>query len=319
MSTFTKYTPTSAPSFGILPVGATSSAFPGMQHQSPRDAHCMYAQFSAGSAPGMGAGHGGQQPQQGTGTGSKRLKNVHYVAKEWRAPTASDSRSPCPGINTLANHDILPRSGRNITHAMLVDIFEKFLHLDEPVLVSLLCLPVPKILTFLSAIGVANASNFFLRADGTFDLHDAAQHGIVEHDASLVHDDTPPGEKFAPVDTNMTKAELLLGLSADGVLMTAKDLGVARYLLERHLSTPLDAIHQMAANGEGPLAMSAFGFTQKDGTKAMKVNDFRNVFKFNRLPDGFKTYPKLITGADMNVTIAQLVARKEELIAFGQL
>ncbi|KAF7307835.1 hypothetical protein MKEN_01143700 [Mycena kentingensis (nom. inval.)] len=233
---------------------------------------------------------------------SKSTSPKHYVPKAWRAPTASDSRSPCPGLNTLANHDILPRSGRNITHSMLASIFENFFNFQEPL-----------------AIGVANASNLFLRADGTFDLHDTTVHGVIEHDASYVHDDTPAGEKFGTAETNMTKAELLVGLSADGVLMTAKDLGVARYLLERALVTPLDALHQMAANGEGPLAMSAFGFTQKDGTKAMKVDDFRNVFKYNRLPNGFKTYPEQVTGAIMNKTIAQLVARKEELIAFGQL
>ncbi|KAF7303082.1 hypothetical protein MKEN_01271700 [Mycena kentingensis (nom. inval.)] len=225
-----------------------------------------------------------------------------YVAKDWRAPTASDSRSPCPGLNTLANHDILARDGRNISHSMLVSVFEKFLNFEESF-----------------AIGIANASNFFLRADGTFDLHDSAVHGVIEHDASLVHDNTPAGEEFAPVETNMTKAELLLGLSADGVLMTAKDLGVARYLLERALTIPLDTTHQQLAAVEGPLGMSAFGFTQKDGTKAMKVDDFRNVFKFNRLPDGFKKSLQPVTIDDITKTTTQLLERKAELVAFGQL
>ncbi|KAF7303083.1 Cloroperoxidase [Mycena kentingensis (nom. inval.)] len=225
-----------------------------------------------------------------------------YVAEEWRAPTANDSRSPCPGINALANHAILPRDGRNITHPMLVDIFKKFLNLEE---------------TF--AITVANASNRFLRADGTFDLHDTALHGVIEDNASFVHDDVRPGEKYAPVETNMTKAELLIGLSADGVLMTAKDLAVARYLMERALTTPLDPVHQNGLNVVGPLGLSTFGFTQEDGTKAMKVEDFRNVFKFNRLPDGFTAYPQQVTRDDVNRTTTQLVARKEALIAFGTL
>lgn len=32
----------------------------------------------------------------------------------------SSVRSPCPAMNTLANHGFLPRNGRNITHQMLV-------------------------------------------------------------------------------------------------------------------------------------------------------------------------------------------------------
>ncbi|KAL2875153.1 hypothetical protein SGCOL_009584 [Colletotrichum sp. CLE4] len=32
----------------------------------------------------------------------------------WQPPGPGDLRSPCPGINTLANHGLLPRDGRNI-------------------------------------------------------------------------------------------------------------------------------------------------------------------------------------------------------------
>ncbi|EEB97652.1 hypothetical protein MPER_02989, partial [Moniliophthora perniciosa FA553] len=33
----------------------------------------------------------------------------------WQAPGPNDLRSPCPGLNTLANHGFLPRNGSNIT------------------------------------------------------------------------------------------------------------------------------------------------------------------------------------------------------------
>ncbi|KAJ7350928.1 Chloroperoxidase [Mycena albidolilacea] len=38
----------------------------------------------------------------------------------WIAPTATNVRSPCPGLNTLANHGYLPRSGKNISVPSLV-------------------------------------------------------------------------------------------------------------------------------------------------------------------------------------------------------
>jgi hypothetical protein len=58
-------------------------------------------------------------------------------AGEWRAPTDTDSRSPCPGLNTLANHDVLPRNGLNITQPMLVDVFINFLNFEEALFVLL--------------------------------------------------------------------------------------------------------------------------------------------------------------------------------------
>ncbi|KAF7360782.1 HEME-HALOPEROXIDASE domain-containing protein [Mycena venus] len=40
---------------------------------------------------------------------------------QWIAPKATDLRSPCPGLNTLANHGYLPRNGRNISIPMMLE------------------------------------------------------------------------------------------------------------------------------------------------------------------------------------------------------
>ncbi|KIK65092.1 hypothetical protein GYMLUDRAFT_117100, partial [Collybiopsis luxurians FD-317 M1] len=37
-----------------------------------------------------------------------------------RPNRAKDARAPCPGLNTLANHGYIPRSGRNITFIPLL-------------------------------------------------------------------------------------------------------------------------------------------------------------------------------------------------------
>ncbi|KAK8104530.1 uncharacterized protein PG998_011563 [Apiospora kogelbergensis] len=57
-------------------------------------------------ASGYVAGHAGMQYPQDP------------VGHEWRR-TSSDSRSPCPGLNILANHGYLPRDGRNINKTIL--------------------------------------------------------------------------------------------------------------------------------------------------------------------------------------------------------
>ncbi|KAM0693775.1 hypothetical protein Q7P36_007032 [Cladosporium allicinum] len=42
------------------------------------------------------------------------LSTRDFVPQEWIAPTAGDSRGPCPGLNTLANHGYIPRDGKDI-------------------------------------------------------------------------------------------------------------------------------------------------------------------------------------------------------------
>ncbi|KAJ7431741.1 hypothetical protein B0H11DRAFT_1704216 [Mycena galericulata] len=71
MSTFTKYgAPTTAPAYGLFPVGATSpNAFSSL-HRSPRDTHSMYAQFTTPAAAGAPST---QQPTPSQGSVSKRF------------------------------------------------------------------------------------------------------------------------------------------------------------------------------------------------------------------------------------------------------
>ncbi|EEB95895.1 hypothetical protein MPER_05065, partial [Moniliophthora perniciosa FA553] len=40
---------------------------------------------------------------------------IDWSQHQFQAPSETDLRSPCPGLNTLANHGFLPRNGSNIT------------------------------------------------------------------------------------------------------------------------------------------------------------------------------------------------------------
>lgn len=40
---------------------------------------------------------------------------------DWRAPAPHDLRGPCPVLNSLANHGIIPRDGRNMSLALLLE------------------------------------------------------------------------------------------------------------------------------------------------------------------------------------------------------
>lgn len=94
----------------------------------------------------------------------------------------TDSRGPCPGLNALANHGILPRSGKNIT--------------------------LPDIITGLGALNISAevATGFGVPAfrtssnpaGNTFDLSDLNKHGLIEHDGSLTRRDAEKGAQASP-------------------------------------------------------------------------------------------------------------------------
>ncbi|KAL2821231.1 Chloroperoxidase [Aspergillus granulosus] len=103
---------------------------------------------------------------------------------EWRAPGPDNSRSPCPGLNVMANHGYLPRNGRDISladlHAALVGAYNYAPEtLDNAFQMAL---------DFkLSTTG--NAS--------TIHLSDLNKHGAIEHDGSLSRSDFDLGDNHS--------------------------------------------------------------------------------------------------------------------------
>jgi hypothetical protein len=78
-------------------------------------------------------------------------------------------------LNTLANHNILPHSGKDITHDITLKALEDGVNFT------------PDLGTFL--FNFAIATNPDANAT-TFSLDNLGRHGILEHDASLRFDKT---------------------------------------------------------------------------------------------------------------------------------
>jgi hypothetical protein len=96
------------------------------------------------------------------------------LGNEWQEPGPMDKRSPCPALNTLANHGYLNRNGQKITAKAMQDAMTLVYNLS-PAVGALL----------------ANAAVKGLSPNGTsIDLDRLQQHGFIEHDASLVHQDS---------------------------------------------------------------------------------------------------------------------------------
>lgn len=92
----------------------------------------------------------------------------------WTPPASGDVRSPCPALNTLANHGIIPHDGRGLSIRMLQKAIGNTYNIGID------------LSTAFSLFGMTTASRPWT---GKFDLSDLGKHNMVEHDASLSRDD----------------------------------------------------------------------------------------------------------------------------------
>ncbi|KAL0581118.1 hypothetical protein V5O48_000907 [Marasmius crinis-equi] len=104
---------------------------------------------------------------------------VDWRKHQFQAPTTTDARGPCPGMNTLANHGFLPRDGRNITVPAALKASKGKLRRNPPL---------------VSLILIAGLMSSPLQDQ--FSLTDIGLHGNVEHDASVSRIDTALGNNL---------------------------------------------------------------------------------------------------------------------------
>ncbi|KXH67049.1 hypothetical protein CSAL01_06494 [Colletotrichum salicis] len=93
----------------------------------------------------------------------------------WQPPGPGDLRSPCLGINTLVNHGLLPRDGRNIDLEVLGEATALGYNMEHN---TMLAVSIPAFTTLTTG----NSS--------TFHLSDVDQHvpQVIEHDGSITRD-----------------------------------------------------------------------------------------------------------------------------------
>lgn len=89
---------------------------------------------------------------------------------QWSPPGPHDVRSPCPGLNAMANHDILPHSGKGMTLDMLTKAMKETFNFGLD------------IRTVLAIGGLLSSPHPF---GGMMDLDDLDKHNYIEHDGSL--------------------------------------------------------------------------------------------------------------------------------------
>lgn len=181
-----------------------------------------------------------------------------------------DARSPCPALNTLANHGYLPRDGKNIT------IFGLIRALREGYGLS----------TALAAI-LSIGAVLMLGQFRQISLADLARHNLIEHNASLFHRNARDGEEYAPrcPDCSLLKAVVHQGGHYKPGRITLED--VANIRAKREMNDILDFTHAEIARGEMAIAIGVLGGPNAD-KEGLDFEVLKTWVKYERLPDGWK-------------------------------
>ncbi|KAF8581400.1 Cloroperoxidase [Ramaria rubella] len=190
-------------------------------------------------------------------------------------PPDGASRCPCPCLNTLANHSYLPHDGLNITFSDIISALQEGMGLSRGFAVFM-------------AIGTFT----LLRRPSLapFDLYGASRHNFIEHNASMVHDDTPPDTQYAPssVDLNLLHEFLAMAHvtpeSHGKEVITQEDIATRRVEREA-VSGPVDALHAELGRAEFAMIMEIFG---EGKNKEVVKSDMETFLKEERLPPGWK-------------------------------
>ncbi|KAJ7254570.1 Cloroperoxidase [Mycena rebaudengoi] len=198
---------------------------------------------------------------------------------QWVAPKSTDSRSPCPGLNTLANHGYLPHNGRNISIPMIMDaVLDAFnVHWDT--------------------ILIAAKFGLFASEDvSSFQAMRLDAHNLVEHDASISRNDFALGDHIKFNETvYSTLANSNPGKSYYEPVSSGK---VQRDRLADSVARNPDVVNtkkefQLRTRETG-LYLSIFG----SGLSGLAPKEYVNIFfREERLPiaEGWKKSKTLIT------------------------
>ncbi|PPQ88904.1 hypothetical protein CVT25_009139 [Psilocybe cyanescens] len=195
-----------------------------------------------------------------------------------------DSRSPCPALNTMANHGYIPRDGKNLGPQDLVHGLKACYGLSNP------------LAYFLVYAGFAVIFHKFSRIN----LFELGRHGAIEHDASLVHHDTPAGEKFAPIAIDRSLVNALVAdvkpgqkeieakshRSGGQFLMDTEDVARARARREKECR-PIGSVAAEIARGEMAIVLGMWERKTEMKT-GVPVKYVRRWISEERLPDGWK-------------------------------
>ena len=136
------------------------------------------------------------------------------------------------------------------------------------------------------AIILTIGSFLLLRQISPVSLLHIGRHDLIEHNASLVHDDCPKGQKYAPTATRPELVNVLMHESSDEQpSIEVKDLARFRVQRERECAY-VDSFHAEIARGEMAIVFGLWG--TKTGNESGIPKSWLRDFLEGRLPTHWK-------------------------------
>ena len=226
-------------------------------------------------------------------------------------PQAGDIRSPCPALNTMANHGymcvvfffIIMSNCEHILFYFLTTIAIQFLSARDGKNIS----AMDVVRGLMSCYGLSTPCAMFLsfvgflilRKFGRINLYEIGRHNAIEHDASLVHHDTPEGEAFAPIEIDQSLVDALVSdvkpslpeIAASSnptakFLMNYEDVARARVRREGQCR-PVDSVHAEIARGEMAIILGVWE-VKTENKVGVPVDYMKRWIGEERLPDEWK-------------------------------
>lgn len=211
------------------------------------------------------------------------------MSREYHRGGLADLRAPCPVLNSLANHGLIARSGRNITKASLLSA------LDQIGLASsagkLLCEIAFKVHTDdaknpppgTAAMGFRDPDQVNEHGEPVFNLDQVGRANAMEHDISLTRQDRVLGDHM-DLDEGLYKR--LLACPREKKAFRIWDLGRYRKVLhaehKRDNQELVFGVHQHASACLEVAAMQCvFGNGIRGG---VPMEYYEAVFRDERLP-----------------------------------
>lgn len=193
---------------------------------------------------------------------------------EFRPPQETDSRCSCPGLNALANHGIISRTGRSIS----------FVDLDRHVAGTY------NISSTLSSFVAHYAARMLKRSfrNDTLDLGELDVHNGIEHDASLLRLDAAfePNQstKHVPYIEELLAAASSKDKHGNDVVIVkdlSKLLGKRRAVSRAvNKEFTLKTFHRLFGCANASLLLSTMGG---------RVEDLRSFLLHEQLPEGWES------------------------------
>ncbi|KAL4995242.1 Chloroperoxidase [Aspergillus recurvatus] len=235
---------------------------------------------------------GGSHPHVHASNSKIGAENPHA----WTAAGAGDARSPCPMMNTLANHGYIHRDGRNITREGLANGLVDSINFSPELAESMF--------------------DLILAMDPTatsFDLDSLNAHNVGEHDASLSRADAYFGNNhvFNPSVFAQTRAYWQKPTLTAAMLANSK---IARQLHSKAFNPTYTYTEQteQTSHTETGFPILAFGDIEAGTVDRAFVEYW---FENERLPSevGWKAREEPVTAEQM-AAVTQMIAEAVKLV-----